>query len=180
MSTPSPTDIDPSSQSQPRLTSVPKRIRLAPAKGYTNQWTVSRQAAENALQRNREAQVPARGSSSSDDMFPPSPVEHPQRFGLRSLARGPTMPDDMDVSDPDDPQPLPPSPSTQNTGRFRLRSLEGQVRHPDDQSPYEDDSDRDPEYQPPADALSNTSGSDSPADAAAARSPSIPRPYPNK
>ena len=171
MATPSPTDIDPSRQSQPRLTSVPKRIRLAPAKGYTNQWTVSRQAAENALQRNREAQVPARGSSSSDDMFPPSPVEHPQRFGLRSLARGPTMPDDMDVSDPDDPQPLSPSPTTQNTGRFRFRSLVG---GPDSGT----DSGTDPEYRPPADAQSNTSGSDTPP--AAAASPSVPQPRPNR
>ena len=181
VTTPSPADIAPSSQ--PRLSSVPKRIRSIPTEGHKNQWTVRRLAAENASKRRREAEAPASGSGSSDDMFPPSPVERPQAFRLRSISRGPTMPDQMDVSDPDDPQPLPPSPTTQNTGRVRFRSLE---RHPDDESPYEDedDSDRDPAYHPPADVLSTTSGSDSPAPdspaAAAARSPSIPPPLANR
>ena len=168
--TPSPADVDPSSQSQPPLSSIPKRVRLMPAEGYTNQWTVRRQAAENSLQRRREAQDPAAGGNSSDDMFPASPVERPSRFGLRSL-RPPTMPTDMDVSDNDDPQPLPSSPSTQNTGRFRFRSLVGPMSGTD--------SGTDSEYQPPADAQSNTSGSDTPP-AAAGRSPSIPPPCPNR
>ena len=54
----------------------------------------------------------------------------------------------------DDPQPLPPSPTSQDrpSGRFRQRSL----IHPDDQSPYENESDAD--YQP---RLSEQSASDS-------------------
>ena len=168
MATPLPTDVDPSSHSQPPLSSVPKRARIMPAGGFQNQWTIRRQAAENTLQRRRENQDPAVGGNSSDDMFPPSPVANPPRFVLRSLRPPPTS--EMDVSDIDDPQPLTPSPSTQNTGRFRFRSLVG----PDSGT----DSGTDPEYRPPADARQSTSGSDTPP---AAGSPSVPPPsLPNR
>ena len=53
MATPSPAEIAPTSQ--PRLSSIPKRIRLIPAEGHKNQWTARRLAAENALKRRREA-----------------------------------------------------------------------------------------------------------------------------
>ena len=162
-----PADIAPSSQA--RLTSVPKvRSRRVPAAGHQNQYTLrlARLAAANSAKRPRVA--PASGSGSSDDMFPPSPV--PQTFRLRSLYGNPSMPEQMEVSDPDDPQPLPPSPTVQNTGRVRFRSLI-------DNLPC-DSGDSGSEYQPNASDLSN-SASDSareglPDSPAVARSPSIP------
>ena len=140
-----PADIAPSSQA--RLTSVPKvRSRRVPAVGHQNQHTLklARLAAANSASK-RAREAPTSGSGSSDDMFPPSPIQ--QTFRLRSLYGNPPNPEQMEVSDQDDPQPLPPSPTVLNTDRFRFRSL---IDMPCDSGTSGS------EYQPDAGDLSNS------------------------
>ena len=85
---------------------------------------------------------------SSDEIYLPSPTAIQAQQGAFSIhilrENRSSMPVQMEVNDPNDPQLLPPSPTSQDrpSGRFRLRSL----IHPDDQSPYENESD--PDFQP--------------------------------
>ena len=129
---------------------------------------MARLTTENSAKRPRPA--PTSGSDGSDDMFPPSPV--PQTFRLRTLYRDPSTPVQMEVSDQDDPQPLPQSPSVQNTGRVRFRSLV-------DDLPFESDSGS--EYQPRESELSNSDSAQEglPDSPAVPRSPSIPPGWPS-
>ena len=133
---------------------------------------MARLTAENSAKRPRLA--PTSGSDGTDDMFPQSPA--PQPFRLRSLYRDPSTPVEMEVSDQDDPQPLPQSPSVQDTGRGRFRSLV-------DDLPFESDSGS--EYQPRESEMSNSDSAQEglpdsaqglPDPPAVPRSPSIPPP----
>ena len=153
------------------MSSIPKlRVRRVPAKGHQNQYTLRLAGLTAKSPAKRPRPAPTSESEGSEDMFPPSPVPARQPFRLRSLYRDPSAPVEMEVDDQEDPQPLPQSPSVQNTGRARFRSLI------DDNQPLESSSGS--EYQPRESEMSNSDSAQEglPDPPAVPRSPSIPPP----